>query len=181
MTKQNSTTASATDGQQQASEPAPGTPAPGAAAEAQQDGQQAQQQGAEGAEGAEGTGDGKGGNKAGQEAAKYRKQLRDTEAERDALTGTVDSLRRQLIAQNMPHGSKLNADSLWTAGHNAADLFAADGAVDVGKLSEAVKDTHQKFGVRFGPDPIPGSGTGQGAASAGEGPSWSKALNKNER
>lgn len=140
--------------------------------------QEAHQQGAEGIEPAE---DGKGNNKAGQEAAKYRRQLRDTEAEKDSLVGSVEALRKQLIAHNMPHGSKLNADALWIAGQNPADLFTKEGVIDQSKLLDAVKETHKQVGLRFGPDPVPASGTGSGHGAGGDGPSWSKVMNKSKR
>ena len=166
-------------------------PAPAGDPDGQQGGSQPAQQPAEGAEGTEGPDTDQdsehGGSKPDNEAAKRRRQLRetegklrDTEAERDTLAGTVDALRKQIVASHMPHGAKLNADSLWTAGHNPADMFTAEGTIDAGKLTEAVRETHQKFGVRFGPDPIPGSGTGRGDTGS-DGPTWSAVLNKNKR
>lgn len=166
------TASPAPEGQQQ------GTTGPEAAtgttdaATGQQGAEQQPQQAPEVTEDAD---DGKGGNKAGQEAARYRKQLRETEAERDTLRGTVDKLQRGIIAQNMPHGSKLNADALWKSGHSPADLFTADGGIDADKLTQAVKDTHQQFGLRFGPDPVTASGTGS-REGLGQDKSWSDVL-----
>ncbi|WP_458115155.1 hypothetical protein [Arthrobacter sp. D2-10] len=100
----------------------------------------------------------KGGNK---EAAKYRRQLRDTEAERDALVETVAGLQRQLVAGNLPPGSKMNAEALWTAGRKPGDFFE-NGQLDAEKLKIAVKEVHTELGVRFGPDPIHESGGGSG-------------------
>lgn len=39
-------------------------------------------------------------NKAGREAAKYRRQLRDTEAERDTLRQQLDAARRSIVASS---------------------------------------------------------------------------------
>ncbi|WP_043441842.1 hypothetical protein [Arthrobacter sp. L77] len=106
------------------------------------------------------TGDGKGtGNK---EAAKYRRQLRETETERDALVETVGGLQRQIVAGNLPHGSKMNADALWTAGRKPGDFFDEKGLLDTGKLTAAVRETHVALGVHFGPEPVTDSGKGTG-------------------
>ncbi|WP_394253302.1 hypothetical protein [Arthrobacter pityocampae] len=112
------------------------------------------------------TGDGKGtGNK---EAAKYRRQLRETEAERDALVETVGGLQRQIVAGNLPHGATLSADALWTVGRKPGDFFDEKGLLDTEKLTVAVKETHATLGVRFGPAPVPSSGSGSGVGLSGE-------------
>lgn len=110
------------------------------------------------------------------EAAKYRRQLRDTEAERDTLATSVDTLRKQIVAGNMPPGSSAGAELLWTSGANPADFFDAAGALDAGKLTIAVKEAHQRVGLHFGLSPIQDSGTGHYAGT--DGPTWSDALKR---
>lgn len=115
-----------------------------------------------------------GGNK---EAAKYRRQLRDTEAEKDDLAGQVEGLRRQLVQLNMPHGSKTNADALWATGRNAGDFFNDAGQLDAEKLTAAVRETHTALGLRYGPDVISESGTGNGGMEPKRA-TWSDALKR---
>lgn len=120
--------------------------------------------------------DGKGnGNK---EAAKYRRQLRDTEAERDALVETVSGLQRQLVAGNLPHGSKMNADALWTAGRKPGDFFDENGQLDSEKLNVAVREVHTELGVRFGPDVIHEQGGGSGLGLEEEPATLAKEVRK---
>lgn len=168
MSTQTSTN-TATDGQQAAND-ATAAEGTAAAAEAQQ-----------AAEGTEATEEGKGGNKAGQEAAKYRKQLRETEAERDTLTGTVETLQRQLIAQNMPRANKMTAEALWTAGYQASEFFTETGEIDAAKLEASTRAVHERFGVPFrNVDPVPGSGQRDPDGMNWDGPSWGDAI-KNGR
>lgn len=116
------------------------------------------------------------GDKVGNEAARYRKKLRSTEAERDTLTGTVDTLRKQLINQNMPHVSKVNGDALWATGRTPDEFFTDAGEIDTDKLSTAIKETHQALGIHWGLDPIPDSGSGDRSGVGG--PTWADAFKK---
>ena len=113
-------------------------------------------------------------DKVGNEAAKYRRQLRTVEAERDTLTGTVGSLRKQLIDQNLPHGSSINSEALWATGRTPEEFFTDTGAIDTAKLTTAIQDTHKTLGIHFGPDPITDSGTGTRGGTTE--PSWADAL-----
>lgn len=72
------------------------------------------------------------------EAAKYRRRLRETEAERDTLTASVDSLRRQLV-DNLAAPALVDPGDLWRLGVDLADLLADDGAVDVDKVNGAIE------------------------------------------
>lgn len=94
------------------------------------------------------------GNPASKEAAKYRRRLRETEAERDilktqleeaaanhetALTKAKEStgqLRRVILAHNLPKNVDMAlVDSL---GINAADIIDNEGAVDTDALNTAL-------------------------------------------
>ena len=125
------------------------------------------------------------GNKAGRDAAKYRRQLRETESERDSLAGNVDSLRRQIVSSNMPKHSQLNVDALWATGRTPAEMFTPDGAFDAEKLTAAMQELHGRFGIRMGPplpEPIPRSGYRRGDPATyhtdHDGPTWSDAVQK---
>ncbi|MFC3299792.1 hypothetical protein FJV46_15010 [Arthrobacter agilis] len=113
-------------------------------------------------------------SKAGREAANYRRKLRETEAERDSLAASVDSLQRQLVAGNMPQGSTLTADALWSTGRAASEFFSEAGELDSAALTSAVRETHSTLGVHFGPDPVREQGQRSGGGPAG--PSWGDAL-----
>lgn len=115
-------------------------------------------------------------DKVGNEAAKYRRQLRSTEAERDTLTGTVDTLRKQLINQNLPRISKVNGDALWATGRTPDEFFTDAGEIDTDKLSTAIKETHQALGIHWGLDPIPDAGTGDRSGISEV--TWADALKK---
>lgn len=71
------------------------------------------------------------------EAARYRRQLREAEAERDRL-------REQLAAHQHSQAERLAAErlqhpgDLWLAGVGVADLLGDDGEVDRSKVVEAM-------------------------------------------
>jgi hypothetical protein len=111
--------------------------------------------------------------KSGSEAAKYRRRLRDTEAERDTLTGKLTEAREALLEAKLGKG-RVKAEALKAAGHDVDSLIANNGSIDDAKLQFAIKDTM----VRFGIAPtliIPGEG--RSPESRGNTPSWSDALN----
>lgn len=85
--------------------------------------------------------------KAGREAAKYRRQLRDAEGERDTLRGQLDQARAQIITAAMGKGRGVTVEALTAAGHDVADLFDADGHLDRDALDTAVTATAAKFGI----------------------------------
>ena len=65
----------------------------------------------------------------GREAARYRRRLRDTEAERDTLAEQVTTLQRASVAQHLTrYGMK--ADLFWASGVELADVLAEDGTPD---------------------------------------------------
>ncbi|HVL06419.1 MAG TPA: hypothetical protein VM388_10540 [Acidimicrobiales bacterium] len=75
------------------------------------------------------------------EAAKYRRRLRETEAERDALAANLDATRRQVVERLVVDhtGPRLgDPKDLWLAGVELAELVDAEtGAVDPDKVAAA--------------------------------------------
>lgn len=173
MSTANNTTPDTTAEGTQSDEPASGTPKPAAAAPrtpaptpAAADTPEGQDEGPEGKA------------KAGAEAAKYRTQLRSVEAERDTLAGSVETLRRQIIASNMPRNSSGGPELLWATGYTAAEMFNTQGGLDADKLKDAVREAHAKLGLQLKQlsDPVPSSGTGN--AGALDGAKWSDILKR---
>lgn len=81
------------------------------------------------------------------EAAKYRKRLRETEAERDTLSETVNGLRRQLATAALAD-VLAKPEALWSvAGVEVADYFAEDGQLDVDRLRAAGKAAVAEHGL----------------------------------
>lgn len=73
------------------------------------------------------------------EAAKYRRQLRDTETERDALAQRVSHMQtheaQRLAAEQLADGT-----DLWRDGTTVADLLDDDGNLDPAKVYEVAKE-----------------------------------------
>src|ERR1700758_3047520 len=63
---------------------------------------------------------------AGKEAAKYRRRLRETEAERDALRGRVETMQRNEI-QRMAADRLADPADLWRDGAKVSDLLNEGG------------------------------------------------------
>jgi hypothetical protein len=84
--------------------------------------------------------------KAGRDAARYRRQLRETEAERDSLRGRVEALQRaeveRLAQQHITKG-----EALWTAGADLTALLREDGTVDPAKVAAAAQTAADTLGL----------------------------------
>ncbi|MGD9619821.1 MAG: hypothetical protein AB7G47_04630 [Mycolicibacterium sp.] len=96
----------------------------------------------EGTPDAEDTPDGK----ASKEAAKYRHQLRATEAERDDLAARLESVQRSQVESEV---SRLGVkpEALWAAGVELGDLLTEDGTVDPNAVADKVAGVREKFGI----------------------------------
>src|SRR5690606_16873784 len=88
------------------------------------------------------------GDKAAREAAKYRRRLREVEAERDRLAGQVEALQRGEIARLAYENYNVKGEALWAAGYTVADLVDEGGRPDEAKVREAANATAEKFGIR---------------------------------
>lgn len=86
------------------------------------------------------------------EAAKFRKRLRETEAERDRLRDQVTALQRQQIEARVASAGVRPA-ALWAV-TQLADLLTEDGAIDDTKIDTAVQTARDQLGV-----PVIGKGT----------------------
>lgn len=100
------------------------------------------------------------------EAAKYRRRLREAEAERDAARGTVESLQRQL-AEHLVADRLAQPSDLWDIGRAAVtELLGEDGALDPAKVSDAVDSllaARPGLSTRRAPRPDAGMGKQGGA------------------
>lgn len=86
-------------------------------------------------------------SRANAEAARYRRQLRDTEAERDTLRDRVESLQRT-EAERIARNQGVKASALWAAGATLPDLLDDGGNIDPDKVSEAVATAVDALGLR---------------------------------
>lgn len=87
--------------------------------------------------------------KASKEAAKYRHQLRATEAERDGLAARLASVQRSQVDAQVT-GAGVKPEALWAAGVELEDLLTDDGTVDPAKVSDAIAGARETFGIETG-------------------------------
>ncbi|WP_163723151.1 hypothetical protein [Mycolicibacterium psychrotolerans] len=90
------------------------------------------------------------GGKGNREAAKYRRRLRDVEAERDTLKATVAALQRAEV-DRLATADDLRPAALW-ASAELGDLLSDDGTVDEAKVSQAIGAAREQLGI---PNPPP--------------------------
>ena len=98
-------------------------------------------------------------DKPSREAAKYRKALRDTEAQRDVLAEQVTALQRAEV-ERLASAKLAKPAGVWSAGATVDELLDDDGNVDPAKVDEAVAAAIATNGLekkRHGPI-IPGQG-----------------------
>ncbi|MBE7699240.1 hypothetical protein H9623_02825 [Oerskovia sp. Sa1BUA8] len=82
----------------------------------------------------------------GAEAAKYRRQLREAEGERDQLRETVQALRTAAAEQHIA-GILAKPATLWLTGVTVDDFTAEDGTLDVDALSGAARGAAEAHGL----------------------------------
>lgn len=121
-------------------------------------------------------------SKSNKEAAKYRRQLRDTETERDGLRDRVAGYERADVERIA--GTKLQDGSdLWAAGVNIDDLRDDTGAVDPDKVTAAcdqivAQRPHWRKSRIPKPDPRQGP---QGVHPLGNTPDWKGVIGGSRR
>lgn len=85
-------------------------------------------------------------DKTGREAAKYRRRLRETETERDALKATVEAMQRA-EAERLVAGQLAKPSALWASGAVVGDLLNDDGTVDPEKVTAAATTARDTLGL----------------------------------
>lgn len=81
------------------------------------------------------------------EAAKWRRQLRETETERDSLRSRVEAMQRAEVERLA--GDQLSQPSaLWKSDVALADLIGEDGRVDAEKVTAAVDLAVSSLGLQ---------------------------------
>ena len=105
------------------------------------------------------------------EAAKYRRRLRETEAERDALSGRVEAAQRALVDHVASTAGRIQPAALWASGAKLADLLDADGNVDPAAVTAACDTAARTLGLAR----IPKSDRSQGMGGT-SGNGWTDAF-----
>lgn len=107
--------------------------------------------------------------------ARYRRQLRETEAERDALRIQVETMQRA-EAERMAGSVLPKPAALWASGATLADLLDDDGQVDPGRVSAAATTAAETLGTARVPR-TPRPNLAQGVANDPvEGSKWEAAF-----
>lgn len=81
-----------------------------------------------------------------QEAAKYRRKLRDTETERDQLRDRVTGFQRAEV-ERLAAGRITNPAALWAAGVELESLLGPDGNPDPVKVQDAAQRAIDTLGL----------------------------------
>jgi hypothetical protein len=74
----------------------------------------------------------------GREAAKYRRQLRETEAERDTLSSRVEAMQKREVERLAAVDLATPAD-MWLTGTALPDLLDDEGHVDAAKVGDTIQ------------------------------------------
>ncbi|WP_137875248.1 hypothetical protein [Rhodococcus sp. Q] len=80
------------------------------------------------------------------EAAKYRRRLRETEAERDTLTQRVEALQRAEV-DRIATAAKLKPEALWASGAELPALLTDTGTVDAELVAAAIATARTTLGI----------------------------------
>lgn len=81
------------------------------------------------------------------EAAKYRRQLRDTEAERDALARQVDGLHQQIVETALA-ARLAKPEGFWLSGAKPSEFFDQEGKLDLDALHARADEIAAQFGLQ---------------------------------
>lgn len=116
----------------------------------------------------------------GREAAKYRRQLREAEAERDTLSGRVAAMQKREVERLAAADLAAPAD-LWLTGTALADLLDDNGDVDTAKVTDAIQRViGERPSWRAAPAP-PSFDGGVRATAAAPGPTYQDVLRGGKR
>ncbi|NKY57229.1 hypothetical protein [Nocardia flavorosea] len=120
--------------------------------------------------------------KPGAEAARYRRQLRDTEAERDSLRERITGYERG-EAERLAAAGLADPTDMWAGGVRLDDLRGEDGQIDPEKVAAAVSTlTEQRPHWRRPTTPRPDMRQGGGHADCLSSTTpWHEALSNRHR
>lgn len=116
---------------------------------------------------------------AGSEAAKYRRKLREAEAERDDLAARVEALQRAQVV-TLLEAARVKPDAVFAVAP-LAHLLAEDGTVDPDKVKAAIDSARDRFGIAT---PTKGSyvpGVGNQPSAPPKVDAWKEAFTGNRR
>lgn len=91
------------------------------------------------------------------EAAKYRRRLRDAEADLEAARAGQETAQRALVDHLAQTTGRIKPEALWAAGTTLEDLLT-DGAVDAQKVADAADSAAHQLGLTRRPKPDPAQG-----------------------
>lgn len=109
----------------------------------------------------------RGKSKAARDAAKYRTQLREVEAERDTLADQLTTARRHIADQAIEAaGTGVTPALVWELGTDVAAMFNDDGTLNQQTVTSTVQDIATRYNIH-GPNeqPNPAQAHGQPPAS----------------
>lgn len=101
------------------------------------------------------------GDKSGREAAKYRRRLRETEAQRDALAEQLSALRQGVI-DDIATTAGVDPKLLAANGYELASFLDEDGKIIRAKVDEAIQATVTAFRISTSSRPAPDPAFGRG-------------------
>lgn len=110
------------------------------------------------------------------EAAKYRKQLRETEVERDQLLSTVEALQRSIIETHISTTFEVEPAGVFASGVELSAFLTEDGVIDPDKTRDVVNDAIRSLGLNTRRRPAADLLQGRPAPKLGETPNWSSLL-----
>lgn len=105
-------------------------------------------------------------DKAGREAARYRRALRETEGALQAAQGAQEAAQRALV-EHLAQARGIKPAALWASGAELSGLLDEGGHVDPAKVGQAIDNAMSSLGLSRTPkaDPTQG-GMGDGASPA---------------
>jgi hypothetical protein len=113
------------------------------------------------------------------EAAKWRRRLRETQAELEKTAAQLDAVHRQQV-ELMLADTGVKPAAVWTV-TDVAELLGDDGAIDTEKVTAAVETARERFGIpkRATGNHVPGVGNQPSVLPKGD--TWTQAFAPGKR